>query len=79
MINNNYPLNIIQNEYINSVVLNSPMDQFEIKPFFGQLLGLNYTPMRLITNILVYIGIAVTLTLLFYIYGNFKDKIKING
>jgi hypothetical protein len=59
--------------------LHSPMDQFEIKPFFGELLGLNYTPIGLFTNILVYIGLVVTFTLLFYIYGGFKNTIKING
>jgi hypothetical protein len=36
------------------------MDQFEIKPFLGEFLGLNYTPIGLITNILVYIGLVVT-------------------
>ena len=41
-------------------ILNSPMDQFEIKPFLGEFLGLNYTPIGLITNILVYIGLIVT-------------------
>jgi len=60
-------------------LLYSPMDQFEIKPFFGEFLGLNYTPVGLFTNILVYIGLVVTFTLLFYIYGAFKDNIKING
>jgi len=59
--------------------LYSPMDQFEIKPFFGEFLGLNYTPISLFTNILVYIGLVVTFTLLFYIYSAFKDNIKING
>jgi hypothetical protein len=57
----------------------SPMDQFEIKPFFGEFLGLNYTPVGLFTNILVYIGLVVTFTILFYLYGTFKDSIKING
>lgn len=57
----------------------SPMDQFEIKPFFGEFLGLNYTPVGLFTNILVYIGLVVIFTLFFYIYGAFKDNIKING
>jgi hypothetical protein len=57
----------------------SPMEQFEIKPFFGQFLGLNYTPVGLITNIFVYIGLVVTFTILFYLYGVFKDKIKLNG
>jgi len=51
-------------EYINRIklddsILNSPMDQFEIKPFLGEFLGLNYTPVGLITNILVYIGLVV--------------------
>ena len=57
----------------------SPMDQFEIKPFFGGFLGLNYTPVGLFTNILVYIGLVVTFTIIFYVYGAFKDSIKING
>jgi F-type H+-transporting ATPase subunit a len=57
----------------------SPMDQFEIHPFLGNLLGLNYTPIGLITNILVYIGLVVSFIILFYIYGNFKDNIKLNG
>lgn len=57
----------------------SPMDQFEIKSFFGELLGLNYTPIGNITNISIYIGLVVLYTLLFYIYAGFKEKIKING
>jgi len=64
---------------IKFTTLNSPMDQFEIKPFFGEFLGLNYTPVSLFTNILVYIGLVVTFTILFYVYGAFKDNIKING
>jgi len=63
--------------YISS--LHSPMDQFEIQPFLGQFLGLNYTPLGLVTNILVYIGLVVIFILLFYLYGSFKDNIKING
>jgi hypothetical protein len=59
--------------------LSSPMDQFEIHPFLGNLFGLNHTPLGLVTNILVYIGLAVSFILLFYIYGSFKDNIKING
>jgi F-type H+-transporting ATPase subunit a len=59
--------------------LNSPMDQFEIKPFFGDFLGLNYTPISFLTNIFVYITLVVLFTLVFYIYGNFKESIKING
>ena len=57
----------------------SPMDQFEIKPFFGEFLGLNYTPVGMFTNILVYIGLVVIFTIFFYVYGSFKDNIKING
>ena len=60
-------------------ILNSPMDQFEIKPFLGEFLGLNYTPIGLITNLLVYIGLIVTFILLFYVYGSFKHSIAING
>jgi len=59
--------------------LSSPMDQFEIKPFFGEFLGLNYTPLSFLTNIFVYIILVVLFTLVFYIYGNFKENIKING
>jgi F-type H+-transporting ATPase subunit a len=57
----------------------SPMEQFEIKPFLGNFLGLNYTPIGLITNLLVYIGLVVFFTIIFYIYGNFKEKIQLNG
>lgn len=63
----------------NNNVLFSPMDQFEIKPFFGEFLGLNYTPLGLLTNISIYIGLVVIFTLLFFFYGNFKNNIKING
>jgi F-type H+-transporting ATPase subunit a len=72
----------IKIEEVNTILnnsLNSPMDQFEIKPFFGEFLGLNYTPLGFITNILVYISLVVLFTIIFYIYGNFKDNIKING
>jgi hypothetical protein len=62
-----------------ALLMSSPMDQFEIKPFFGEFLGLNYTPVGMFTNILVYIGLVVTFTIFFYIYGSFKDSIKING
>ena len=55
------------------------MDQFEIKPFLGEFLGLNYTPIGLITNILVYIGLVITFIWFFYIYGSFKYIIAING
>jgi len=71
--------NITENGGSGSGDLLSPMDQFEIHPFLGNLLGLNYTPLGLITNILVYIGLAVLFILFFYIYGSFKDNIKING
>ena len=71
--------NITENGGSGSGDLLSPMDQFEIHPFLGNLLGLNYTPLGLITNILVYIGLVVSFILFFYIYGSFKDNIKING
>jgi F-type H+-transporting ATPase subunit a len=60
-------------------ILLSPMDQFEIKPFFGEFLGLNYTPLGLLTNISVYIGLVVFFILLFYLYAGFKERVKING
>jgi hypothetical protein len=63
----------------NTTLMTSPMDQFEIKPFFGEFLGLNYTPVGMFTNILVYIGLVVIFTIFFYVYGSFKDSIKING
>ena len=69
--------NLNYNLYINS--LYSPMDQFEIQSFFGNFLGLNYTPLSYLTNILVYIALVVFFILLFYIYGSFKDNIKMNG
>jgi len=75
--------NIYDVSNVKSVIYNnsmhSPMDQFEIQPFLGNFLGLNYTSLSLITNILVYIGLVVTFVLFFYIYGSFKDNIKING
>lgn len=67
------------NKTSNYSILSSPMDQFEIKPFFGEFLGLNYTPIGLFTNIMVYIGLVVAFTLFLYIYGTFKENIKING
>ena len=33
-----------------ALYLSSPMDQFEIKPFFGNFLGLIYTPLGFITQ-----------------------------
>jgi F-type H+-transporting ATPase subunit a len=65
--------------YYSNLTLYSPMDQFEIKPFFGQFLGLNYTPLSILTNLMVYIGLVVAFIILFYIYGTFKNNIKING
>jgi len=60
-------------------VFYSPMDQFEIKPFFGEFLGLNHTPIGSFTNISAYIGLVVLFIIVFYIYSNFKENIKING
>jgi F-type H+-transporting ATPase subunit a len=60
-------------------LVDSPMSQFEIKPFLGEFLGLNYTPLGFFTNILVYIGLVVLYILSFFIYGGFKDNIQING
>jgi hypothetical protein len=76
---NNTSGNISENGGTGSGDLFSPMDQFEIHPFLGNLFGLNYTPLGLITNILVYIGLAVSFIFFFYIYGSFKDNIKLNG
>jgi F-type H+-transporting ATPase subunit a len=50
----------------------SPMSQFEIQPFFGGSFDW-------ITNIFVYISLVVTLILFYYLYGTFKNKIKMNG
>jgi len=63
IINEGNPLNIcieLDNKVLDDKYLNSPMDQFEIKPFLGEFLGLNYTPIGLVTNILVYIGLVIT-------------------
>ena len=65
--------------YLLEYIQLSPMDQFEIKPLFGQFLGLNYTPIGHLTNIMVYIVLVVAFILFFYIYGTFKENIKING
>jgi F-type H+-transporting ATPase subunit a len=56
----------------------SPMDQFEIQPFFSQYAWWNITP-ALFTNIFVYIALVTMFTILFYLYGTFKNNIKING
>ena len=69
----------LNSEILNDTILNSPMDQFEIKPFLGEFLGLNYTPLGLITNILVYIGLVVAFIWFFYFYASFKYNIAING
>jgi len=72
---------ILNSEYSLSNITSSfsPMDQFEIKPFFGEFLGLNYTPIGLFTNIFVYIALVVFFTICFFLYGTFKENIKING
>jgi F-type H+-transporting ATPase subunit a len=71
---------LIGNEnVISNISVYSPMDQFEIKPFFGDFLGLNYTPVGFITNISVYIALVTIYVVLFYVYGNFKENIKMNG
>lgn len=57
----------------------SPMDQFEIKPFFGEFLGLHRTPLGSITNIFIYIDLVTIFILLFFFYGSFKSNISING
>jgi hypothetical protein len=79
IINNIKSDKIFNGVLCNNSILSSPMDQFEIKPFFGEFLGLNYTPIGLLTNIMVYIGLVVTFTLFFYLYGTFKENIKLNG
>lgn len=61
-----------RNLIIEENIMYSPMSQFEIKPFIGVSLGF-------ITNILVYILIALTLILLYYRYVVFKMNIKIDG
>lgn len=71
----------VKEKFIHKIddMMYSPMDQFEIKPFLGKFLGLNFTPIGLITNISVYIGLVVLFIILFYIYGSFKELITING
>jgi len=72
-------IDLVSNLNTERIILMSPMDQFEIKPFFGEFLGLNYTPLGLLTNISVYIGLVVFFILFFYFYAGFKEKVKING
>jgi hypothetical protein len=69
----------LDTKYLLEHVQLSPMDQFEIKPFFGQITGLNYLPVGHLTNIMVYICLVVAFIIFFYIYGTFKENIKING
>jgi len=59
--------------------LHSPMDQFEIKPFFGDFLGLIYTPLGFITNVFIYFVIVVLIINLLYIHGGFKNRVNINS
>jgi len=68
-----------QENILANLTVFSPMDQFEIKPFFGSFLGLSYTPLGLITNIAVYISLVTIYVMVFYLYGNFKENIKMNG
>ena len=60
-------------------IMSSPMSQFEIKPFFGELWGLDKTPLASITNMFIYIDLVVIFILLFFIYGIYNKKIEING
>ena len=69
----------LDTKYLLNNIQLSPMDQFEIKPFFGEITGLNYWPIGHLTNIMVYISLVVTFIVFFYIYGTFKENIKING
>ena len=80
-VNNLWNLNVNNVDKVIKIndLMYTPMEQFEIKPFLGEILGLNYTPISLITNILIYIVLVTAFTLFFYIYGSFKNKIKING
>ena len=62
-----------------ALYLSSPMDQFEIKPFFGDFLGLIYTPLGFITNMFIYFVIVILMINLLYIHGGFKSIVNING
>jgi F-type H+-transporting ATPase subunit a len=68
-----------QENILTNLTVFSPMDQFEIKPFFGDFLGLSYTPLGFITNIAIYISLVTIYVIVFYLYGNFKGNIKMNG
>jgi F-type H+-transporting ATPase subunit a len=68
-----------QESIISGINVYSPMDQFEIKPFFGNIFGINYTPLGFVTNISVYISLVTLFIIIFYVYGNFKDNIKVDG
>jgi F-type H+-transporting ATPase subunit a len=68
-----------QENILTNLTVFSPMDQFEIKPFFGNFLGLSYTPLGFITNIAVYISLVTIFVIVFYLYGNYKENIKMNG
>jgi F-type H+-transporting ATPase subunit a len=77
-----YDFNKVENlkiGYEDSTILSSPMDQFEIKSFLGDFLGLIHTPLGFITNIFVYIVIVLTVCYLLFIHGGFKNLINING
>jgi F-type H+-transporting ATPase subunit a len=78
IINVNW-LIIGQENILTNLTVFSPMDQFEIKPFFGNFLGLSYTPLGFITNIAVYISLVTIFVIVFYLYGNYKENIKMNG
>jgi F-type H+-transporting ATPase subunit a len=70
----------LDSHFFNKInVFYSPMDQFEIKPFFGDFLGLNYTPVGSLTNISVYICLVVLIIIYFYMYSNSVHNLKISG
>lgn len=57
----------------------SPMDQFEIKPFFGEWYGLHKTPLGSITNLFIYIDLVTIFIILFFLFGTSRKNISING
>jgi len=57
----------------------TPMDQFEIYSLFGDWFILKNIPIYIFTNMSVYIILILSLVLIYYLNGNFKEKIKING